>query len=432
MKIGRDMNPLCLVIMILVSLIAINFFWEFNIGPPAVLCALLIGKIYLGFDNSKIIGMIPGSTLFTMIVISGFYGFALENGTAHLLIQKLLNGFGHRAAFIPVLIFGITILLSGAGLGSGNATMIMAPFALGIAGEAAISPLVMAMAVSCGSAIGSNFPFSFGGAIAVSLIEEGGYMASGTAAMYDAALKNTVIQTISFLIIFFWKRGFSNQGMAEKEIVRMTDRQKKTGILIGAVVCASIGLSVLSGLCLQGVMGKITGFLDIHVVLLVGIILAMAGRLADEREVIRKYVPWMLIVVISGVSMLIGIARFCGVVEILGNIFTMNISVSMMPYAVLVTGMLMSLFGGTISIVVPTLFPMVPGIVSGTGLESGGLFGCVLNGATCGGISPYSSGGMILLGAYTGQHSRRKFLAELMVMPFYQIAVAAMCYMIFF
>lgn len=426
------MDPLYLILMVLACLIAINFFVEFNIGPPAVLCALLIGKICLGLDHTSIIGMIPGSTVFTMIVISGFYGFALENGTAHRLIQKLLNCLGHRTAFIPVLIFGITILLSGAGLGSGNATMIMAPIALGIAGEAAISPLVMAMAVSCGSAIGSNFPFSFGGAIAVSLIEEGGYMGSGTAAIYDAAVKNTVIQTISFLFIFLWKRGFSNQGIPKKELSVMTDKQKKTGILIGAVVGSSIILSVLSGLDLHGFAGKLTGILDINMVLLAGIIFAMAGRLADEREVIRKYVPWMLIVIISGISMLIGIARFCGIVEILGDIFTMNISVSLMPYAVLAAGMLMSLFGGAISIVIPTLFPMVPGIVCGTGLESGFLFGCILNGATCGGISPYSSGGMILLGAYSGQHDRRRFLAELMIMPFYQILVAAVCYMLFF
>ena len=77
------MNGVLYVVLVtIVALIAISFFFEFNIGPLAVLAALVIGRVFMGASSGSLVEMIPGSTILTLILLSAFYGFALENGTA--------------------------------------------------------------------------------------------------------------------------------------------------------------------------------------------------------------------------------------------------------------------------------------------------------------------------------------------------------------
>lgn len=422
------MGSIYLIIAVIIILIAISFLFDFNIGPLAVLAAMIIGKICMGYGTGQIIGMVPGNTLLTIIILSAFYGFALENGTAQILIENLLDRFGAKTAFLPVLIFLMTMVLSGIGLGSGNATMIMAPIALGIAAEAGIEPIVMAMAVSCGAASGSNFPFSFGGAIASSLIAEGGYLTDGVPVVMDAAIRNTLIQITSFLLVYFWKKGYRAGAISKKEIPVMTKLQKKTCCLTATVVSCSVLPLIISVLYPHPLIRQLAGYLDINVVMLVGIIAAMGLRLADERIVVKERVPWLLIIVISGMSMMIGIARENGIIDLLGQALKANLPESWILYTVILISMIMSLFSGAISVVVPTLYPMVPGITAGMGIDMGLLYGGILNGATCGGTSPYSTGGMIILSAYPKLEKRRKFLLELMIMPFFQVVIAGFFY----
>lgn len=421
---------LYLVLGTIVALIAVSFLFEFNIGPLAVLAALLIGKVFMGSSIGGLLGMLPASTILTMILLSAFYGFALENGTANVLIQRMLNRFGRKMALFPVGIFALTAVLSGIGLGSGNATMIAAPIAMAIAAEADIAPLAMAMAVGCGAAVGSNFPFSFGGLIAVTLIEGSGELANATPAIMGAALRGVLIQALCFLLVFLQQKGYRNSGMEQKAVPDMTPVQKKTAALIGIVVSLSVLPPVADMLLQSPVTAALANYCDINTVMLAGIVAAMLLRLADERAVIKNHVPWMLIVVISGMSMLIGIARQNGIVEVLGSAVSHNLPVFAIQYVLLLIGMVMSLFGGAVSIVIPTLYPMVPGIAAATGLDIGTLYGCVLIGATCGGLSPYSSGGMILMSAYPSDKHRRKFMMGLLSMPLLQSVISMLVYAI--
>ena len=424
------MNLLYLVLGTIVALIAISFFFDFNIGPLAVLSALLIGKICLGLSSSKVVAMAPAGTILTMVVLSAFYGFAMENGTAEALIAHLLERFGRRLSLLPVVVFFLTALLSGVGLGSGNATMIMAPIALTIAAEAAFDPLSMAAAVGCGAAVGSNLPFSFGGLIAVTLIEESGAMADATPAIMQAAIRNAAIQFICFFAVFLLKHGYKNRGISLQRAPELNPMQKKTAWLILAVVLLSIVPPILDMVIHTPWSSTLSGICDINTVMLLGIIAAMLMKLADVRQIAKKQVPWLLIVVISGMSMLIGIAREGGIVDWLGQVLSKNLPTGLIPCIMLLIGMLMSLFGGAISVVVPTLFPMVPGVAAATGLNMGSLFGCVLVGATCGGLCPYSTGGMIMMSAYPKVQNRQRFMLGLLCMPFFQTLVSILVYMI--
>lgn len=417
-----------IVLGVLVALILLSSFSSFNIGTLAVFAALVLGKLLLGMRATEIASLIQAGTLLNLISLAVFYGFAMENGTAEALIQKVLYRFGKNTKFLPILIFFVSAGMSMAGLGCGNATMIMAPVAMNLATPTGISPLVMATAVACGAAAGGNFPFSYGGLVAAALIEEAGIVPHPAATVMGAAIRNFAVNTVGFCLLFLLQKG-KRTTLIVPEAPPLNPIQKKTGCLICAIMICVITPSIFSLLLPCKFTRKLSSILDTSTVLIGGIIAASAMHLAPEREVLKKHVPWMLLIVISGMSMLVGIAQKCGIIEYLGTALNDSVPSWMMKYIVLLIGMTMSLFAGAISVVIPTLYPLIPAI-GANAAEIGILYGATLTGATCGGICPYSSGGMVLLGAYPDAQGRRKLLLQLLLMPIYLIVIACVVYTI--
>ncbi len=421
-----------LVLGVIITLIIFSFFSKFNIGSPAVLASLLLGRVLLGMGVAQTAGFIPAGTILTLIALSVFYGFALENGTAEVIIQKILYRFGRRSDWMPLLIFTISALLSAAGLGCGNATLIMAPIAMSLVSSTSTSPLIMAVAVSCGSAAGGNFPFSYGGMVASDLIENAEHIHNATPVIFDSAMHNLVINLVAFLVLCIFCRGKKTSekpSVEVKENISFNRIQQKTFRLTCGTMFCSITPCLLSLIIPCQFTEQLADIFDICTVLIVGIILAKAMHLAPEREILKKHVPWMLLIVISGMSMLIGIARECGILELLSQIYAESVPGGFRQYLILAVSMVMSLFAGAISVVIPTMYPLVPAIASSVS-EMSLMYGMILTGATCGGISPYSSGGMILLGAYPDNQKRRKLLLQLLIMPFYLTLIACLIYAI--
>lgn len=417
-----------IVIGVLIALILFNFFSHINIGPLSVLAALILGRLLLGLNVAQTAALVPAGTLLTLIALSAFYGFALENGTANALIQRILSRLGSKSDKLPLVIFAVSALLSAAGLGCGNTTLVMAPAAMSLAGTAAFSPLVMAAAVSCGAAAGGNFPFSYGGVIAASLIHDAGTLVDPASTVLNAAFRNFMVNAIAFLTLYIAKKGPKSR-IPVQQAPPLNQIQRKTVRLITVVIFCTILPGVLALLFPCPFSKSLSNFLDTSTVMIAGVIAASALHLAPEREVLKKHVPWGLLVIISGMCMLIGIARKCGIIDLLGDTLGNSIPQGIMKYVLLLISMTMSLFAGAISVVVPSLYPIVP-TIGGSAANTALYYGAILTGATCGGISPYSSGGMLILGAYPKEQGRRKLLLQLLLMPFYITAIAFIVYTI--
>lgn len=74
----------------------------------------------------------------------------------------------------------------------------------------------------------------------------------------------------------------------------------------------------------------------------------------------------------------------------------------------------MSLFSSTLGVVTPALFPIIPSIAQSSGLSEALLFTCIVIGAQASAISPFSSGGSLILGAYPEKY-REKLFKDLLV-----------------
>ena len=82
------MIALCLIAL-LVSII-VGFTKKVNIGCLSCVFAFLIATVGMGMRPSELYGLIPVKTLFPIICIMMFFGFALENGTLDLVMDNSL------------------------------------------------------------------------------------------------------------------------------------------------------------------------------------------------------------------------------------------------------------------------------------------------------------------------------------------------------
>ena len=97
--------------------------------------------------------------------------------------------------------------------------------------------------------------------------------------------------------------------------------------------------------------------------------------------------------------MLISIAIKAGTIDLLADWISGNIPKLMVPIALCLVGGFMSFFASTLGVVAPALFPIVPSIAMTTGLNPAILFTAIIIGAQATCLSPFSSGGSLILSA---------------------------------
>ena len=124
---------------------------------------------------------------------------------------------------------------------------------------------------------------------------------------------------------------------------------------------------------------------------------------------------------ICGVGMLISVAIKAGTIELLSSWIGTNIPKLLIPIVLCIIGGIMSSFSSTLGVVAPALFPVIPIIAQTTGLNPAILFTATIVGAQATSISPFSSGGSLILGSATEEE--RDGLFELLLFKGVSIAL---------
>ena len=96
----------------------------------------------------------------------------------------------------------------------------------------------------------------------------------------------------------------------------------------------------------------------------------------------------------------------------------------MVPLAFSFVGAFMSFFSSTTGVVAPALFPLIPPLAAATGLNPAALFACTVLGAQSSAISPFSSGGSLILGSVGSEEDRNHLFNRLL---FIAVPVSVIC-----
>ena len=211
-----------------------------------------------------------------------------------------------------------------------------------------------------------------------------------------------------------WSQAHEDPSLGEG----FTAPQKKNLFLIGIVVFFITIPAVLGAVFPESGIAGFASKMDVGFLALTGALAASCLKLGDLAVVLKKHVPWKILIMVSGISILMEVADACGLIQLLSSAVNENVPVRFIPAAVVVIAGIMSLFSSAISVVIPTLFPMVPSIAASCGLAPGLLYSCIVLGSSLTGCSPFSTGGAIVVSSAPEEKGYEKLMYQ-------QLAVAA-------
>lgn len=411
------MMSLLVVGAIVVSII-LGYRTKINIGLFAIAFAYLIGCFGLGLSPKEVIAMWPLRIFFIIFSVCLFYSFAIVNGTLEKLAEHLMYRCRHFPHLLPFAIFFAAVVISALGAGYYTVLAFMAPITLLLCSRTGLNLIVGAMAVNYGALAGANFVSSQSGIIFRTLMTNSGISDNQAFINSFGIFASTLVVPIivlSGLIFFGRKSGVATASLEHVERPSPLDSNQRSTLILTLLMMATVLLPPIASLILpdNGAVAFVNSKVDIGLIASVFSVIALLMKLGDERKAIAS-LPWGTIIMICGVGMLISVAIKAGTIDLLGSWIGTNIPPVLIPVAFGVVAALMSLFASTLGVVTPALFPLVPSIAGTLSIDPMIIFIGIVVGAQATSISPFSSGGSLILGSCPTDEARSGLLPKLL------------------
>ena len=299
------MNLAWISLAALIVAITLSMVTSVNVGVVSLAMAWIVGVYLGGMPVAKVIGTFPIDLLINLVGITLLFGMANNNGTLGRIAARAVRACRGSAGVIPIMFFVIAVTLSSIGPGNIATTAIMAPMAMAVAMRAAIPPFLMALMVGNGAQAGALSRFAPTGIIVNNNMETIGLAGHETSTYLNNLLAHAVVTFVAYFIFGGWKL-FTRRRVAPVEMAqsdqagargddRVVDDRAVRGrhwltlaVLVTLVVVviqfkAHVGLAALTGAAMLSLL-----------------------RAADEKDAIKK-MPWGVIVMVCGVTVLIGV-----------------------------------------------------------------------------------------------------------------------------
>ncbi|WP_070881344.1 SLC13 family permease [Phytopseudomonas seleniipraecipitans] len=407
-----------LVVAAIVVAVALGYKTKINIGLFAIAFAYLIGCFGMGLSPSEVIGMWPVKIFFIIFSVCLFYSFATVNGTLEKLSEHLIYRCRSVPQLLPFAVFFTATVISAMGAGYYTVLAFMAPITLLLCQRTGMSLIVGGMAVNYGALSGANFMSSQSGIIFRGLMTNAGLSDNDAFINAIGIFASTLIIPLLVISAFVF---LTQQGRAMKTSVfdvsepTPLNREQKITLWLTLAMMAIVLAAPIAHIALpaNATISFINAKMDIGLIASIFSVIALLLKLGDERKAMAS-VPWGTLIMICGVGMLISVAIKAGTIDVLASWIGGSIPPVLVPLVFGIVAAFMSLFSSTLGVVTPALFPMVLPIASALGLEPMVLFIAIVVGAQATSISPFSSGGSLILGSCTSEQSRASLFPQLL------------------
>lgn len=377
--------------------IFISFRTKANTGLIAMAFAYLIGCFIMKLKVSEVISLFPLKIMFLLFSVCLFYGYAIQNGTMHLLADHIIYRFQKRTKLIPFILYLLSFLLAVLGASAPAISSFMAPVCLLIAEQMGIHYMIILILISLGSAAGTLVPWGQAGLIIRGILENSAYADMSSSLPLKICFNMFITGLLALTAVYFIFKGYNAKSFTISKPARFNTVQKKTLCLLLVVLSLVLLPSIINTLDPALDLSQFSRVMDIQMLSIVGAVLCCLMKLGNEKEVILNYVPWNTIVLVSGICMLFGIVTHTGFFDSLTGIFQAELPVTLICVILVLLCGFMSFFSGAMSVVVPLILPIVielctNGEYSLVALASAMAIGAIM---TC--TSPFSTAGSFIL-----------------------------------
>ncbi len=411
----------------IIAAIAIAIFLGYktklNTGLFCIVFAYGIGCLVMGLKPRQVIGFWPTSTMFVILSVSLFYNIAAINGTLEKLSGSLLYSCRKFPGMLPFALFGVAVVLSIMGATYFTVLAFLAPITMVICDESRMDKLTGAVAINCGALCGGDFPTSNLGVIFRGLADTA-YEANKNLAAVDTFTMEMEIFLFSLVfclvLIALFRYGVKanraiGQGVVFKQPEAFSPKQKTTLFLMLVMMVVVLIFPLLHIFVPKNPsISYMAGKVDVGLVAIIFAVIGLLLELAPQKEAIAK-IPWNTIVMIAGAGMLIAVAVKAGTIQMLSTWVGSNVPAPLIPIAFSIIAAIMSFFSSTTGVVTPALFPLIPNLAAVTGISAPVLFACTVLGAQSSAISPFSSGGSLILGSTPKEEDRNVLFNRLLL-----------------
>lgn len=398
-----------LALACLVGAIVLGFVKKMNVGIVCLGLALVLGTIG-GISSGDIYKGFPYKLFATLLGTMLFFSLLQQNGTLEKVSQKLISLCGKNTFLVPIIVYLVSFGLSAAGPGAISVQSVTVLFAVSLAVQMEVSPVLMGSMAILGAVGGTASPIALTGIIVEDLLAEMEIGGMGMKVFLGVSIANFICAAATYVALGGYK-------------IRRADAGENSGIDLAAEASGAAGKRGKASAGASAA-GKSSGGLNRHqsvslaallvmVVLVVGfsydvglvcltlsLILMLLGA-ADEKKAI-KMIPWNVLILISGVNVLMNITQKMGGIDLLSDILASFMSARTAAPLMGVTGGIMSWFSSANGVVFPTLIPAVPDIARQVGGASVlQMVVAIVCSATVAGISPLSTGGSLIMASYT-------------------------------
>lgn len=411
------------IILAIALAIFLGYKTKINTGLFCIVFAYIIGCFVMGLKPKQVIGYWPTSTMFVILSVSLFYNFAAINGTLEKMSGALLYACRKFPGLLPYALLAVAVILSVMGATYFTVLAFLAPITLVICDESRLDKLTGAVAINCGALAGGNFPTSNLGVIFRGLADTAFEASPDVAAVETFGMEMKIFLfsvLFSLILVTIFRFGFKEnrnigKGVTFKKPEAFTKDQKITLSLMMIMMVVVLIFPLMQILmpgnaAIQYVSSKV----DVGLVAIVFAVIALLLKLAPQKEALAK-IPWNTIVMIAGAGMLIAVAVEAGTIDALSTWIGSNVPKPLVPIAFSIVGAIMSFFSSTTGVVAPALFPLIPNLAASAGLSSSALFACTIIGAQSSAISPFSSGGSLILGSTPKEEDRNMLFNRLLM-----------------
>lgn len=411
------------IILAIALAIFLGYKTKINTGLFCIVFAYIIGCFVMGLKPKQVIGYWPTSTMFVILSVSLFYNFAAINGTLEKMSGALLYACRKFPGLLPYALLAVAVILSVMGATYFTVLAFLAPITLVICDESRMDKLTGAVAINCGALAGGNFPTSNLGVIFRGLADTAFEASPDVAAVETFGMEMKIFLfsvLFSLVLVTIFRFGFKEnrnigKGVTFKKPEVFTKDQKITlslmMIMMVVVLIFPLMQILMSG---NAAIQYISSKVDVGLVAIVFAVIALLLKLAPQKEALAK-IPWNTIVMIAGAGMLIAVAVEAGTIDALSTWIGSNVPKPLVPIAFSIVGAIMSFFSSTTGVVAPALFPLIPNLAASAGLTSSALFACTIIGAQSSAISPFSSGGSLILGSTPKEEDRNMLFNRLLM-----------------
>ena len=432
-----------LALVILVGISCVNE--DLNVGVLGIAFGIIVGGVFAGTPATKVMNAFPLSLFMILVGVTFLFGMAQTNGTMEKLTAYSIRACKGNTALVPIIIYILATFITTIGPGNIAGCALMAPVAMAIASKVKMPAFLMTLLV-VGACNGAAFsPFAPTGIISNGIIAkvapELGIPADYLNTLaWKIHFNSTIAQGFVNIGGFFvmgglkWMREQKGAALDIDELAPKPEpfnaAQKTTLLLVAILIILVVvpGLPGVKGTLPKTITNMLSNVGSISFVL--SIVLMLTGY-GDSKAAV-KVMPWSVIMMVCGVSVLIDVMDKAGGLNFLVEVMASVAGPTTICFWTAFVPAVISAYSSSSGVVMPMFLPMTPGLVELTGGDPIAIISAIDVGSHLVDTSPLSTLGALCIASAGEEEDKGVLFRKLLIWGLSMSIVSGIvCYVFF-